>query len=80
MGVKQSSIYNVSNVLLVGILKEINRDGNPLYDYVPVQKDLFFDVKVSCSEVNKVRNHLLSKHAILDISLLIVLIKRASFS
>ena len=80
MGVKQSSIYSVSTVLLVGILKEISRDGNPLNNYLSVQRDLFFDAKVSCSKVNKVRGHLLSKHAILDIGLLIVLIKRALLS
>ena len=78
VGVKQSSIYNVSTVVLVGILKETSRDGNPLNGYLSVQKDLFFDAKISCSKVNK--GHLLSKHAILDVGLLIVLIKRALLS
>ena len=40
---KQDSTNNVSTVLLVGILKEISREENPLNNYLSVQKDLFFD-------------------------------------
>ena len=39
-----------------------------------MQEDQCFDAKVSYSKVNKVRGHLLSKHAILEIGLFIVLI------
>ena len=35
-----------------------------------MQEDPFFDTKVSYSKVNKVRGHLLNKHAILEIGLL----------
>ena len=65
--------YNVSTVLLVVILKEISRERNPLNNYLSVQGDLLFGTKVSCSKVNKVRGHLLNKHAILEIGLLVVL-------
>ena len=68
------AIYNVWTLLVVGILKKISRDGNPLSNYLSVQENLLFDAKVSYSKVNKVRGHLLSKQAILEIGLIIVLI------
>ena len=40
-------------------------------------KDLFYNAKVSYIKFNKVRGHFLSKHALLKISLLIVLVIRA---
>ena len=39
-----------------------------------MQEDLFFVAEVSYSKVNKVRGHLLSQYAILEIGLLIALI------
>ena len=44
---KQGSTFNVSNVLLVGILTQISRQGNPLSNYLSLQEDIFFDAKVS---------------------------------
>ena len=40
-------------------------------------EDLFYNVKVSHIKSNKVRGHFLSKHALLKISFLIVLVIRA---
>ena len=71
---KQGSTYNFLVLRLVGILKEISLEENPLNNYLSVQEDLFFDAKVSYSKVNKVRGHLLSQYAILEIGLLIALI------
>ena len=71
---KQGSTYNFSVLRLVGILKEISLEENPLNNYLSVQEDLFFVAEVSYSKVNKVRGHLLSQHAILEIGLLIALI------
>ena len=69
---KQGSTYNVSIILLTGILKEINLEGNPLNNYISVKQDLFFDGKISYIKVNKVRGHLLSQYTMLEIGLLIV--------
>ena len=74
---KQGSTYNVSIILLTGILKEINLEGNPLNNYISVKQDLFFDGKISYIKVNKVRGHLLSQYTMLEIGLLIV---RESFT
>ena len=54
--------------------KEISRERNPLNNYLSIQEDLFFDTKVSYSKVNKVQGHLLNKHVILEIGLLITLV------
>ena len=69
---KQGSTYNVSIILLAGILKEINLEGNPLNNYISVKQDLFFDGKIPYIKVNKVRGHLLSQYTMLEIGLLIV--------
>ena len=54
----------------------MSREGNLLNNYLSVHEDLFFNAKVSDSKVNEVQDHLLSKHAILGVCLLIVLIIR----
>ena len=45
-----------------------------------MQEDLLFDVNVSYSKVKEVWSHLLSKHAILEIGLPVVLIIRTLLS
>ena len=77
---RQASTYNVSIVLLIEILKEMSREGDLLNNYLSVHEDLFFNAKVSDSKVNEVRDHLLSKHALLEVGLLIVLIIRTLLS
>ena len=45
---------------LLEYLKEISREEKPLNSYLSMQEDLFPDVKLSYSKVNKVRGHLLN--------------------
>ena len=68
------STYNNSNVLLVGILKEIMRERKPLNNYLFVQEDLFLAPKYLMLSSTKILGHLLNKQAMLEVVQLIVLI------
>ena len=68
------STYNNSNVLLVGILKEIMREWKPLNNFLFVQEDLFLAPKYLMLSSTKILGHLLNKQAMLEVVQLIVLI------
>ena len=61
-------------MFLVGILKEIRREGNPLSNYLSAQENLLVAPKDLSLRSTKVLANLLNKKAILEIGLLIALV------